>query len=104
MYITALGSHVDPRVGNTLREPDQSRTNDSFYFCIKEEIPTSITTHFTNMGNIPYNTTAPITYMLVLAVEVSHSPARPMMSSPVDNWLKNRGWPGGGREKERERL
>jgi len=34
-----------------------------------------------------------ITYMLVLAVEVSHSPASPMMSRPEDSWLKNRGWP-----------
>lgn len=31
--------------------------------------------------------------MLVLAVDVSHSPARPMMSRPEDSWLKNRGWP-----------
>lgn len=33
--------------------------------------------------------------MFVFAVDVSHSPARPMMSSPVDSWLKNLGWPGG---------
>lgn len=33
------------------------------------------------------------TYMLVLAVEVSHSPARPIMSKPEDSWLKKRGWP-----------
>lgn len=36
-----------------------------------------------------------VTYMLVLAVEVSHSPARPIMSRPEDNWLKKRGWPKG---------
>lgn len=35
--------------------------------------------------------TLTLTYMLVLAVEVSHSPARPMMSRPEDNWLKKRG-------------
>lgn len=33
------------------------------------------------------------THMLVLAVDVSHSPANPMMSNPVDSWLKNLGWP-----------
>lgn len=33
------------------------------------------------------------THMLVLAVEVSHSPASPTMSNPVDSWLKNLGWP-----------
>lgn len=33
------------------------------------------------------------THMLVLAVEVSHSPAKPTMSNPVDSWLKNLGWP-----------
>lgn len=32
-------------------------------------------------------------YMFVLAVDVSHSPAKPMMSSPVESWLKKRGWP-----------
>lgn len=32
-------------------------------------------------------------YMFVLAVDVSHSPAKPIMSSPVDSWLKKRGWP-----------
>ena len=32
-----------------------------------------------------------VTHMLVFAVEVSHSPANPMMSSPVDSWLKNLG-------------
>lgn len=32
-----------------------------------------------------------VTHMLVLAVDVSHSPARPMMSRPEDSWLKNRG-------------
>jgi len=31
--------------------------------------------------------------MLVLAVAVSHSPAKQTMSRPVDNWLKKRGWP-----------
>lgn len=31
------------------------------------------------------------THMLVLAVDVSHSPARPMMSRPDDSWLKKRG-------------
>lgn len=31
------------------------------------------------------------THMLVLAVEVSHSPANPTMSNPVDSWLKNLG-------------
>ena len=29
-------------------------------------------------------------YMFVFAVAVSHSPARAMMSNPVDSWLKNR--------------
>lgn len=33
------------------------------------------------------------THMLVLAVEVSHSPANPTMSNPVESWLKNLGWP-----------
>ena len=33
------------------------------------------------------------TYILVLAVDVSHSPAKPMISKPVESWLKNRGWP-----------
>lgn len=33
------------------------------------------------------------TYILVLAVDVSHSPAKPMISNPVESWLKNRGWP-----------
>lgn len=36
--------------------------------------------------------------MLVLAVEVSHSPAKPTMSKPVDSWLKNLGWPAGDEE------
>ncbi len=31
--------------------------------------------------------------MLVLAVEVSHSPATPITSRPEDSWLKKRGWP-----------
>ena len=31
--------------------------------------------------------------MLVFAVAVNHSPANDTMSSPVDNWLKNRGCP-----------
>lgn len=31
--------------------------------------------------------------MLVLAVDVSHSPARAIMSRPVDSWLKNLGCP-----------
>ena len=30
-------------------------------------------------------------HMFVLAVAVSHSPAKAMMSNPVDSWLKNRG-------------
>lgn len=34
-----------------------------------------------------------VTHMLVLAVEVSHSPARPMISRPDESWLKNLGWP-----------
>ena len=34
--------------------------------------------------------------MLVLAVAVSHSPAREVTSSPQESWLKNRGWPEGG--------
>ena len=34
--------------------------------------------------------------MLVLAVAVSHSPAREVTSSPQESWLKNRGWPGDG--------
>lgn len=29
-----------------------------------------------------------VTYMLVLAAAVSHSPARDTMSSPHDSWLK----------------
>ena len=33
----------------------------------------------------------PSTHMLVLAVEVSHSPANPTMSNPVESWLKNLG-------------
>lgn len=37
-------------------------------------------------------------HMLVLAVEVSHSPAKPTMSNPVDSWLKNLGWPVGGED------
>ncbi len=32
-----------------------------------------------------------LSYMFVFAVDVNHSPARPMMSSPVDSWLKNLG-------------
>lgn len=32
--------------------------------------------------------------MLVLAVEVNHSPAMPITSRPEDSWLKKRGWPG----------
>lgn len=32
-----------------------------------------------------------ISDMFVFAVDVSHSPAKPMMSSPVDSWLKNLG-------------
>ena len=31
--------------------------------------------------------------MLVLAVAVSHSPAKEVTSSPQESWLKNRGWP-----------
>lgn len=31
------------------------------------------------------------THMLVLAVDVSHSPANPTISNPVDSWLKNLG-------------
>lgn len=31
--------------------------------------------------------------MLALAVEVSHSPAKPITSRPEDSWLKKRGWP-----------
>ena len=31
--------------------------------------------------------------MFVFAVAVNHSPAKETMSRPVDNWLKNRGWP-----------
>lgn len=38
------------------------------------------------------------THMLVLAVEVSHSPAKPTMSKPVDSWLKNLGWPAVDKE------
>lgn len=38
------------------------------------------------------------THILVLAVEVSHSPAKPTMSNPVDSWLKNLGWPVGDEE------
>ena len=38
-------------------------------------------------------------YILVLAVEVNHSPARPMMSRP--DWLKQRGCPGGGTWSDR---
>ena len=36
--------------------------------------------------------------MLVLAVAVSHSPAREVTSSPQESWLKNRGWPGDGHD------
>ena len=36
--------------------------------------------------------------MLVLAVAVSHSPAREVTSSPQESWLKNRGWPGNGHD------
>ena len=36
--------------------------------------------------------------MLVLAVAVSHSPAREVTSSPHESWLKNRGWPARGRD------
>lgn len=42
------------------------------------------------------------TYMLVLAVEVSHSPARPTMSNPVDSWLKNLGWPAIDKETTKQ--
>ena len=31
--------------------------------------------------------------MLVLAVAVSHSPAMEMTSTPLESWLKKRGWP-----------
>lgn len=31
------------------------------------------------------------THIFVFAVEVSHSPTKPIMSSPVDSWLKNLG-------------
>lgn len=40
--------------------------------------------------------------MLVLAVEVSHSPAKPTISNPVDSWLKNRGWPAFEKEKKQK--
>lgn len=43
------------------------------------------------------------TYMLVLAVDVSHSPAKPMISSPVESWLKNRGWPREGSNRQASR-
>lgn len=42
------------------------------------------------------------THMLVLAVEVSHSPAKPTMSNPVDNWLKNLGWPAVEEETKKQ--
>lgn len=35
-------------------------------------------------------------YMLVLAIDVSHSPATPITSRPANSWLKKRGWPGKG--------
>lgn len=37
-------------------------------------------------------------YILVLAVEVNHSPATPTTSRPEDSWLKKRGWPGRQRQ------
>lgn len=40
--------------------------------------------------------------MLVLAVEVSHSPANPTMSNPVDSWLKNLGWPEMGKQQQQQ--
>lgn len=43
------------------------------------------------------------THMLVLAVEVSHSPAKPTMSNPVDSWLKNLGWPAVQEEAMKQR-
>jgi len=38
-------------------------------------------------------------HMFVFAVDVNHSPARPIMSSPVDSWLKNLGWPNNIKEQ-----
>lgn len=43
-------------------------------------------------------------YMFVLAVDVNHSPAKPIMSSPVDSWLKKRGWPEKRIESNLEQL
>ena len=39
------------------------------------------------------NDTSVQTHMLVLDTAVSHSPAKPTTSRPVDNWLKKCAWP-----------